>query len=102
MTDIKQLFGQYDRLHENHKGYLLLFRDDDRYITFGGDAIATSKVTGSMLSRLPSSRRFFTAFFYMDLDTHLPALARAGHKVAIVDQIQPEQQKRKRLMDYLD
>lgn len=69
----------------------MLFRVGDFYETFGPDAIAASKVLDIVLTRRGSgsaSEIELAGFPHHALDTYLPKLVRAGHRVAICDQLE--------------
>ncbi len=69
----------------------MLFRVGDFYETFGQDAIAASKVLDIVLTRRGSgsaSEIELAGFPHHALDTYLPKLVRAGHRVAICDQLE--------------
>ncbi len=70
---------------------MLLFRVGDFYETFGSDAVEASKVLGIVLTKRgagSSSEIELAGFPHHSLDTYLPKLVRAGHRVAICDQLE--------------
>ena len=78
------LADTYFRLKEKHPDALLFFRSGDFYNLYRDDATEAAKVLG--LEVKPSTECQVTATFpYMSLDTYLPKLIRAGHRVAICD-----------------
>jgi DNA mismatch repair protein MutS len=82
---------QYNTIKAKYPGALLLFRVGDFYETFGHDAIAASKVLGIVLTKRGNGSASETAlagFPHHSLDTYLPKLVRAGHRVAICDQLE--------------
>jgi len=82
---------QYNTIKAKYPGALLLFRVGDFYETFGQDAIAASKVLGIVLTKRGNGSASETAlagFPHHSLDTYLPKLVRAGHRVAICDQLE--------------
>jgi DNA mismatch repair protein MutS len=84
---MKQYFG----FKQKYPGALLLFRVGDFYETFGEDAIVASKVLGIVLTKRGSgsaSEIELAGFPHHSLDTYLPKLVRAGHRVAICDQLE--------------
>jgi DNA mismatch repair protein MutS len=85
------LMKQYNVIKAKHPGALLLFRVGDFYETFGSDAVAASKVLDIVLTKRgagSSSEVELAGFPHHSLDTYLPKLVRAGHRVAICDQLE--------------
>ncbi len=85
------LSKQYNAIKAKYPGALLLFRVGDFYETFGEDAIAASKVLDIVLTKRgsgSSSETELAGFPHHSLDTYLPKLVRAGHRVAICDQLE--------------
>lgn len=91
------LMKQYFGFKQKYPGALLLFRVGDFYETFGEDAIQASKVLGIILTKRgagSASEIELAGFPHHSLDTYLPKLVRAGHRVAICDQLEdPKQAK---------
>lgn len=82
---------QYNAIKARYPGALLLFRVGDFYETFGQDAIAASKVLDIVLTKRgngSASEIELAGFPHHALDTYLPKLVRAGHRVAICDQLE--------------
>jgi DNA mismatch repair protein MutS len=82
---------QYNAIKAKYPGALLLFRVGDFYETFGQDAMAASKVLDIVLTKRGNGSASETAlagFPHHSLDTYLPRLVRAGHRVAICDQLE--------------
>jgi DNA mismatch repair protein MutS len=82
---------QYNAIKAKYPGALLLFRVGDFYETFGTDAIQASKVLDIVLTKRGNGSASETAlagFPHHSLDTYLPKLVRAGHRVAICDQLE--------------
>lgn len=70
---------------------ILLFRVGDFYETFGEDAIVASKVLGITLTRRnngAAASSELAGFPHHALDTYLHKLVRAGHRVAVCDQLE--------------
>ncbi len=96
MAEIKSftetpLMKQYNAIKVKYPGALLLFRVGDFYETFGTDAIEASKVLGIVLTKRGNgsvSETALAGFPHHSLDTYLPKLVRAGHRVAICDQLE--------------
>jgi len=85
------LMKQYNMFKAKYPDALLLFRVGDFYETFGKDAVRASKILGIVLTRRSNgaaSEVELAGFPYHALDTYLPKLVRAGHKVAICDQLE--------------
>lgn len=85
------LMKQYLSIKAKYPDALLLFRVGDFYETFSEDAIKTSEILGIVLTRRANgsaSSVELAGFPHHALDTYLPKLVRAGHKVAICDQLE--------------
>ncbi|HEY3430370.1 MAG TPA: DNA mismatch repair protein MutS [Cyclobacteriaceae bacterium] len=85
------LMKQYNAIKVKYPGALLLFRVGDFYETFGSDAIAASKVLDITLTKRgngSASEIELAGFPHHALDSYLPKLVRAGHRVAICDQLE--------------
>ena len=90
-TSETPLMKQYNAIKAKYPGALLLFRVGDFYETFGQDAVAASKVLDIVLTKRGSgsaSEIELAGFPHHSLDTYLPKLVRAGHRVAICDQLE--------------
>ena len=69
----------------------MLFRVGDFYETFGEDAIVASKVLGITLTKRnngSASENELAGFPHHALDTYLHKLVKAGHRVAVCDQLE--------------
>jgi DNA mismatch repair protein MutS len=88
---------QYHQIKSRYPDALLLFRVGDFYETFGEDAVKASKVLGIVLTKRhngAANEIELAGFPHHSLDTYLPKLVRAGHRVAICDQLEdPKQTK---------
>jgi DNA mismatch repair protein MutS len=85
------LMKQYNVIKAKYPDALLLFRIGDFYETFGEDAIKTSRILGIVLTRRANGAAAYVelaGFPHHSLDTYLPKLVRAGHRVAICDQLE--------------
>ena len=85
------LMKQYNTIKGKYPDALLLFRVGDFYETFGEDAIRTANVLGIVLTKRRNGAASFVelaGFPHHSLDTYLPKLVRAGHRVAICDQLE--------------
>lgn len=85
------LMQQYNSIKAQYPGALLLFRVGDFYETFGEDARTASSVLGIVLTKRANgaaSEIDLAGFPHHSLDSYLPRLVRAGHRVAICDQLE--------------
>ena len=85
------LMKQYNAIKGKYPGALLLFRVGDFYETFGQDAVTASKVLDIVLTKRgagSASEIELAGFPHHALDNYLPKLVRAGHRVAICDQLE--------------
>lgn len=92
------LMEQYEEMKSKHPDAILLFRVGDFYEIFGEDAATASDVLGITLTRRANGKNDYiplAGFPRHALDTYLPKLVRAGHRVAICEQREePKAQKR--------
>jgi len=82
---------QYNSIKAKYPDALLLFRVGDFYETFGADAIKASGILGIVLTKRRNGAAAYVelaGFPHHSLDTYLPKLVRAGHRVAICDQLE--------------
>ncbi|NQY67704.1 MAG: DNA mismatch repair protein MutS [Flavobacteriales bacterium] len=82
---------QYNGIKRKHPDAILLFRVGDFYETFGSDAIRAAGVLGITLTKRANGPGAFielAGFPHHSIDTYLPKLIRAGHRVAICDQLE--------------
>ena len=82
---------QYMEIKDKYPDSILLFRVGDFYETFHEDAVITSKVLGIILTKRGSGANKETklaGFPYHSLDTYLHKLVKAGHRVAICEQLE--------------
>ena len=85
------LMKQYNAIKAKYPGALLLFRVGDFYETFGQDAVQASRVLDITLTKRgngSASEIELAGFPHHALDSYLPKLVRAGHRVAICDQLE--------------
>ena len=80
---------QFRDLKEKHPDSILLMRDGNSYNLYGDDADKLSGLLGlEVKDHDPEGNEIkFAAFPYHALDINLPKMIRAGHRVAICDQI---------------
>ncbi len=82
---------QYNAIKVKYPDALLLFRVGDFYETFGEDAIKASEILGIVLTKRangPGQHIELAGFPHHSIDTYLPKLVKAGHRVAICDQLE--------------
>lgn len=85
------LMQQHRAIKQKYPDAILLFRVGDFYETFGEDAIVASKVLGITLTKRnngAANSSELAGFPYHSLDTYLHKLVKAGHRVAICDQLE--------------
>jgi DNA mismatch repair protein MutS len=90
-TSETPLMRQFNSIKAKHPDAILLFRVGDFYETFGQDAVKASRVLGIVLTKRKNgaaSEMELAGFPHHALDTYLPKLVRAGHRVAICDQLE--------------
>lgn len=84
---------QFLELKDKHPDALLLFRCGDFYESYMHDAEVCAEVLGITLTKRSGEKVSMAGFPYTALDTYLPKLIRAGHRVAICDQIEDPKEK---------
>lgn len=88
---------QYNQIKKKHPDTVLLFRLGDFYETFGEDAITTASACGITLTKRNNGAAGeipLAGFPHHQLDAYLPKLVRAGHRVAVCEQLEdPKQAK---------
>lgn len=85
------LMKQYNTFKAKYPDAILLFRVGDFYETFGEDARKASAVLGIVLTKRSNGKASeveLAGFPHHALDTYLPKLVRAGHRVAVCDQLE--------------
>lgn len=91
------MMQQHRAIKQKYPDAILLFRVGDFYETFGQDAIVASRVLGITLTKRnngAASSSELAGFPHHALDTYLHKLVKAGHRVAICDQLEdPKQAK---------
>lgn len=93
------LMNQYEEMKKKHPDAILLFRCGDFYECFGEDARIASDVLGITLTARANGEAdkiYLSGFPHHALDTYLPRLVRAGHRVAICEQLEVPKKSRKR------
>src|SRR5437667_7642609 len=80
------MMQQYREAKERHPGMLLLFRVGDFYELFDQDAETAAKVLGLTLTSRDKTISM-AGFPHHSLEIYLQKLLKAGHRVAICDQV---------------
>lgn len=94
---VTPLMRQYKEMKKKHPDAILLFRVGDFYEIFGEDAITASDVLGITLTRRANGKKSsieLAGFPHHALDSYLPKLVRAGHRVAICEQLEEPKVKK--------
>lgn len=86
------MMAQFRDLKKKHPDAVMLFRCGDFYETYCEDAVTAAQVLGITLTHRSNkganAGTEMAGFPYHALDTYLPRLIRAGHRVAICDQLE--------------
>ena len=85
------LMQQHRAIKQRYPDAILLFRVGDFYETFGEDAITASKILGITLTKRnngAAASSELAGFPHHALDSYLHKLVRAGHRVAVCDQLE--------------
>src|SRR5215813_867388 len=89
--DDTPLMQQHRAIKQKYPDAVLLFRVGDFYETFGQDAIVASQILGITLTKRnngAAASSDLAGFPHHALDTYLHKLVKAGHRVAICDQLE--------------
>ncbi len=96
-TSDTPMMQQHRAIKQKYPDAILLFRVGDFYETFGQDAVLASQILGITLTKRnngAAASSDLAGFPHHALDTYLHKLVRAGHRVAICDQLEdPKQAK---------
>jgi len=88
---------QHRAIKQKHPDAILLFRVGDFYETFAEDAVIASRILGITLTKRnngAAASSELAGFPHHALETYLHKLVKAGHRVAICDQLEdPKQAK---------
>lgn len=85
-NEMKNAPKQYAQLKEKYPNAIILMRKGDFYETYCDDAEICAYVLGIVLTRRNTAQSYRMAGFpHYALDTYLPKLARAGHRIAICE-----------------
>ena len=86
------MMAQFYDLKKKHPDAIMLFRCGDFYETYCEDAVTAAQILGITLTHRKNKNGVaateMAGFPYHALDTYLPRLIRAGHRVAICDQLE--------------
>ncbi len=85
------LMKQYFAVKAKYPDAIILFRVGDFYETFDKDAVLASKILGIVLTKRSNGAAAYVdlaGFPHHSIDLYLPKLVRAGHKVAVCDQLE--------------
>jgi len=85
------LIKQFFSVKAQHPEAVLLYRVGDFYESYSDDAVLISKVLGIVLTKKSNGDKGYiemAGFPHHALDVYLPKLVRAGHKVAVCDQLE--------------
>jgi DNA mismatch repair protein MutS len=88
---VSPMMQQWNRIKQSHPEALLLFRVGDFYETFGSDAVTAARVLNIVLTKRgngSASEIELAGFPYHSLQNYLPKLVKAGHRVAVCDQLE--------------
>lgn len=88
----KDLLKEFEILKEKHPDAILIFRKSNHYLAINEDAVKVSETVGTPLiqPKRKQDGEHSTIFHKNELDTILPKMIRAGHRIAIVDAIVEE------------
>ncbi|MFI5128680.1 MAG: DNA mismatch repair protein MutS [Chitinophagales bacterium] len=90
-TSDTPLMLQHGAIKKKYPDAILLFRVGDFYETFGQDAVLASQILGITLTKRnngAAASSDLAGFPHHALDTYLHKLVKAGHRVAICDQLE--------------
>jgi DNA mismatch repair protein MutS len=82
---------QYNQIKQKYPNTILLFRLGDFFETFGDDAVITAQVCGITLTKRNNGAGADTplaGFPHHQLDAYLPKIVKAGHRVAVCEQLE--------------
>ena len=94
MSNVKQetpVMKQFRDAKRSHPDSIMLFRMGDFYETFEEDAVIASKILGITLTKRANGAASsvpLAGFPYHSLDQYLHKLLKAGHRVAICEQVE--------------
>ena len=92
------LFKQFCDLKKKHPDALLLFCCGDSHKCYEEDAIKAAEIL-RLTDIVEEDKITVASFPYHALDTYLPRLIRAGHRIAICDQLEAPKPKKQAQME---
>ena len=92
------IFKQFCDLKKKHPDALLLFRCGDSYKCYEEDAIKAAEIL-RLTDIVEDDKITVASFPYHALDSYLPRLIRAGHRIAICDQLEAPKPKKQAQME---
>ena len=101
----KQPINQYAEIKSKYPERLIIFRHGDFYEAYENDAKVCADTLGLVITWRNNKTDFknykgaLTGFPYRALDSYLPKLIRAGHKVCICDLLEEPKQTRKTITE---
>lgn len=87
---MKTRFEQFREMKAKHPDAILLFRVGNCYELYGSDAVVANNLFDLPITKLDMGNNTPTqvsGFYQYSLDMYLPALVRAGYRVAICEQL---------------
>jgi DNA mismatch repair protein MutS len=85
--ETKQLFNTWKAIKQKYSDAVVVIRHEETYTTFNSDAITFNQVASIRLATNKEERRQCSFPFY-HLDSMLSKLIKAGHRVAVCDQLE--------------
>ena len=92
------IFKQFCDLKKKHPDALLLFRCGDSYKCYEEDAIKAAEIL-RLTDIVEDDKITVASFPYHALDSYLPRLIRARHRIAICDQLEAPKPKKQAQME---
>ncbi len=83
--DLSQIFKFWKEITAKYPNIIVLIKVGDYYSTFGADAVTLSELIAIEL-RVEENQKY-CRFLFHQLDTILIKLVKAGHKVAVCEQL---------------
>lgn len=81
---------QFDEIKSNHPDVIVIMRKDDSYEIYKSDAKKAAEATHLPITKqeIEGKEIDTVSFSHTMLDVHLPNIIRAGHRVAVCDQLE--------------
>ena len=85
----QSILARLQELKTQYPGAIVLFRFGDFYQAYNSDAVALCQTCGLIINRREVANDIIESagFPHYEIDTYFSKLARAGHRVVIVEQI---------------